>query len=314
MLLSKFDLTHIDCNLPIALAVSGGPDSLAMLYMFYEAKLDIVILTVDHKLRPESRREAEYVAAISQKLGLKHYILEWDHPVITNNIHKQAREARYNLMIEWCIENNVHTLCTAHHEDDRFEHLLMKIYRGAGVLGLLDHEVINFGGIKIARPMFHFSKQELIAYLESRNVSYIDDRSNYDPQYLRSNIRKWIQSMPPELDYELFKKRALNTKSNLARAGNVIQKAFDAALSEVELDQFNNKAVIYSLPKDEEVGIMLLSHILPIIGDRENTPRMESMVRLYRSLSSEKNLIKTLSYCIIKKKNNIITILREKRE
>jgi tRNA(Ile)-lysidine synthase len=92
-MLSKLNLNILG-NEPIALAVSGGPDSMAMLHMLHEKGVKLIALTVNHNLRLEAIEEAQYVASICKELGYKHVILEWKHEGITSNVHDQARDAR----------------------------------------------------------------------------------------------------------------------------------------------------------------------------------------------------------------------------
>jgi tRNA(Ile)-lysidine synthetase-like protein len=224
-------------ELPTALAVSGGPDSMAMLYMMHELNIQFTVLTVNHNLRPDALEEAEYVSSVCQKLGVPHVILEWQHDGVTSNVHDRARNARYGLMVDWCHKNNIKTLCTAHHMDDRMEHLFIRLYRGAGLLGLVDNEKMMYDGINITRPMFAFTKKELIDYLHEHQIKYCEDKSNSDPKYLRTNIRKWLDAMPPELELDLFRKRVISVKENLYRASRVINRIFEEEMQKVVVEE-----------------------------------------------------------------------------
>ena len=122
----------------IGLAVSGGPDSLALLLLAAEARpLLVEAATVDHGLRPESRAEAEMVAKVCERLGVPHRILTatWDEKPATA-IQERARMMRYRLLGEWVRERGLTALLTAHHVDDQAETFLMRLARGAGVKGL----------------------------------------------------------------------------------------------------------------------------------------------------------------------------------
>ena len=309
MMHSKLNFNIIN-SYPIALAVSGGADSMAMLYMMHENGLRLTAaLTVNHNLRPEAQEEAEYVASICAKLGVEHMTLQWEHEGVTSNVHDLARDARYQLMTDWCNANGVQTLCTAHHMDDRIEHFFIKVSRGAGLLGLIDHEEMLYNGVTIARPMFAFTKQELIDYLDERKIKYCEDKSNFDPKYLRTNIRKWLDAMPPELDSTLFKRRVIGVKENLARAAGVINRLFDEAMKMVLFE--NDIARIDTFPVDEEIAIMMLAHILPKISGEKDSPRMESMKRLYESLVRNNTSKTTLCGCIIEKKSEVIYVRKE---
>jgi len=118
--------------------VSGGPDSLALLLLAAAARPGLVeAATVDHALRPESRVEAEAVAAVCERLGVPHSILtaEWKEKPETA-IQDRARKVRYSLLSQWAIDQKLPALVTGHHLDDQAETLLMRLLRGAGVKGL----------------------------------------------------------------------------------------------------------------------------------------------------------------------------------
>jgi len=310
-MLSKLNLNILG-NAHVALAVSGGPDSIAMLHMMHEKDVKFIVLTVNHNLRAESLGEAKHVASICKNLGIKHVILDWNHEGITSNIHDQARDARYSLMTDWCKAHNIKILCTAHHMDDRVEHFFVRVSRGAGLLGLIDHEAMLYNGVMIARPMFAFTKSELLEYLQIKGVKYCEDKSNLDSKYLRTNIRKWLDAMPLELAPELFRKRVIGVKENLARASKVIQRIFDEEMSKVifEGGGASLRATIPSLPEDEEIAIMILSHILPQVSGQKDPPRMESLKKLYELLQNYTSKT-TLCGCIIEKKKNRIIVSKE---
>src|SRR4051794_20667325 len=122
----------------IGIAVSGGPDSLALLLLAAAArpgKIDAA--TVDHGLRPGSREEAEMVAGVCAILGVPHAILtaQWENRPISA-IQERAREERYRLLAHWAKERELDAIATAHHLDDQAETLLMRLARGSGVRGL----------------------------------------------------------------------------------------------------------------------------------------------------------------------------------
>ena len=284
---------------------------MAMLYMMHEHGVKFTALTVNHNLRPEALEEANHVASICKELGVQHVILEWKHDGVTSNVHDRARDARYNLMTNWCNDQNIKTLCTAHHMDDRIEHFFIRVSRGAGLLGLIDYEEMPYNDVIIIRPMFAFTKQELLDYLHERKIKYFEDKSNLDTKYLRTNIRKWLDSMPVELDPQLFRRRVIGVKENLGRAAKLVQRLFEEEMKKVVMDA--STATIFSLPQDEEIAIMMFSHILPMISREQDSPRMDSMKRLYNKLIENNASKTTLCGCIIEKKKDKIIISRESR-
>lgn len=283
----------------IALGISGGPDSLAMLYLLHEKGIKFTALTIDHNLRKESEEEAKYVSSLCKDLGIEHHILKWNHDGVTSNIHDKARKARYQLMTDFCSKNNIEALATAHHRDDRIENFFIRIHQGAGLFGLIDKDHIIYNGINIIRPLFDAKKSELIEYLNKNNIKYFEDPSNEDPKYLRSNIRKWISTMPKELEPELFKKRIISVKHNLERASELVNRIFKEDLDSNTFFSEAGFTGIGDLNSDREIAYLFLSKVLSITGNSDELIRLKSLENLYNRMVEgiEKN---TLAGCIIK--------------
>ena len=124
----------------VAVGVSGGADSLALLLLMDELLRPlgrrVAALTVDHGLRKESRAEAEYVAGVAAARGIEHHILTWQGDKPRSGVEEAARTARYALLCSWCHEHGVETLCMAHHQQDQAETFLIRLQRGSGLTGL----------------------------------------------------------------------------------------------------------------------------------------------------------------------------------
>jgi len=181
----------------IGIAVSGGPDSLALLLLAAAARPgDIEAATVDHGLRPESADEAAMVASLCAKLNLPHQVLVADWSELpTANIQAEARAMRYRLLNDWAIERGLPAIATAHHADDQAETLLMRLVRGAGVGGLggtrarrpLSEEVM------LIRPLLRWRKAELAGLIADAGIEAVDDPANIDPRHDRSRIRQFLR-------------------------------------------------------------------------------------------------------------------------
>jgi len=182
----------------VGIAVSGGPDSLALLLLANAARPGrIEAATVDHGLRPESADEAAMVADLCGKLGVAHRTLVADWPEAPEaNVQAAARAMRYRLLNEWAIERKLRAIATAHHADDQAETLLMRLLRGAGVGGLggtrkkraLSEEVL------LIRPLLGWRKSDLESLASSAGLVPVDDPSNRDPKHDRSRIRQLLSS------------------------------------------------------------------------------------------------------------------------
>jgi tRNA(Ile)-lysidine synthase len=179
----------------LAVAVSGGPDSLALLLLAAAARPgEIIAATVDHGLRDGSRAEAEMVAALCQRIGVPHEILTatWKEEP-TTAIQERARIMRYRLLAGWAKRHAINVLLSAHHADDQAETFLMRLVRGSGVRGLSAmRPVRRFPGLGIAvvRPLLGWRRSELAEVLAAAGVTAAADPSNDDEQFERVRMRK----------------------------------------------------------------------------------------------------------------------------
>jgi tRNA(Ile)-lysidine synthase len=189
----------------VALAVSGGSDSTALMVLMAEwigqtgrSPETCTVLTVDHRLRAESASEAAAVARQASALGLRHATLVWDGDKPRTGLQAAARAARYRLMADYARAHGIGTICTAHTQDDQAETLLMRLARGSGLdglsamvpIGALPNSV-SFDGdrLRIARPLLEVSKARLQAILRQRGIAWIEDPSNASPAFERVRLR-----------------------------------------------------------------------------------------------------------------------------
>ena len=179
----------------ILLAVSGGPDSLALLILAAETMPGAIFaVTIDHQLRPESAAEATFVAMSCAELAVPHATLTPAVP-ITGNIQSAARVARYQLLEQTADDQNCTLIATAHHGDDQLETILMRLARGSGIDGM---SAIRASNGRIIRPLLGFSKSELEEICLSAGIEPVRDPSNENEDYDRVAIRKWLgQSSHP---------------------------------------------------------------------------------------------------------------------
>ena len=182
----------------LLLAVSGGPDSIALLYLAVRWRAsaprrpELHVATVDHRLRPEAAAEAGMVAAAAAGYGLPHATLAWVGPKPTGGIQEKAREARYRLLASHARAIGAPFLLTAHHADDQAETVLMRLGRGSGVTGLAAMRRVSplAGGVALARPLLERTKEELLAICAAAALVFIADPSNEDPAYHRVRLRR----------------------------------------------------------------------------------------------------------------------------
>lgn len=181
----------------IALAVSGGADSTALMVLFADwlrqhgrDPAAHTVLTVDHRLRPESEAEARTVATLAASHGFRHATLVWEGPKPQTGLQAAARETRYRLMGDYVRAHGLAALFTAHTLDDQAETLLMRLARGSGLDGLTGMApVTRLGGVRLVRPLLDVPKSRLLATLRQRAMPWIEDPSNQSPAFERTRLR-----------------------------------------------------------------------------------------------------------------------------
>lgn len=179
----------------IALAVSGGADSMAMLLLASAAFPGCVVAaTVDHGLRPEAADEAAMVAQLCAQLGVPHATLTPADPITGNNLQSQARAARYDALFGWMQQLDAYLLLTAHHADDQAETLLMRLNRASGVAGLSGIRPVRRDIRPVLRPLLGWRRTELRAIIAASGASWVDDPTNADPHHDRTRFRDLLAS------------------------------------------------------------------------------------------------------------------------
>ena len=187
----------------LAVAVSGGPDSLALLLLACAAFPGrILAATVDHGLRADNAKEAEFVASVCVGLGVPHAILSDPGRTIEGaNLQAEARELRYRLLAEWAAKGAALWLATAHHLDDQAETVLMRLARGSGLSGLAAVRASRpEPPLTVVRPLLGWRRQELAAIVAGAGLAAVDDPSNRSDAHDRTRFRALLADsalLPP---------------------------------------------------------------------------------------------------------------------
>ena len=212
----------------LLIAVSGGPDSVALLVLLarWRASLDrgpkLTGVTVDHGLRPQSRREAAAVKALAESFDVPHRAVRWRGEKPASGVQEAAREARYRLLAEAARKDGARHIAVAHTLDDQAETVLLRLARGSGVAGLGAMARVSplpasgESEIKLVRPFLGLPKVRLIATLRAADIAFADDPSNRDPRYTRARLRQ----MAPDLAAEGLGAEALAQLAARARRAN----------------------------------------------------------------------------------------------
>jgi tRNA(Ile)-lysidine synthase len=217
----------------LVLAVSGGPDSIALMWLAARWRRALargprlVAVTVDHGLRAEAAAEAREVKRLARTLELEHRTLRWTGPKPKAGLPAAARSARYRLLAKAARQSGATHILTAHTRDDQAETLLMRLLRGSGIAGLAAMaRESERDGVLLARPLLDVSKSQLIATLDKAKLGFADDPTNRDPRFTRPRLR----ALMPALAAEGGDPRNLaRLASRLARANAAVEVLADGA-------------------------------------------------------------------------------------
>lgn len=184
----------------ILLAVSGGPDSTALMHAALSAGGRVQVATVDHGLRAGSAAEAEGVGRLAAELGLVHTILTWEAPRRDSGIQAAARDARYKLLADHAARIGAGLVLTAHTLDDQAETVLMRLIAGSSPSGLagMRGERPLAPGIRLVRPFLDIPKADLVAYCERNGLPFLRDPSNADERFARARLRRLLPVLAEE--------------------------------------------------------------------------------------------------------------------
>ena len=217
----------------ILVAVSGGPDSTALLYLAARWRAgrttgpELIAATVDHGLRVESASEAEAVGVFASRLGVSHRILVWRGAKPAHGIQEAAREARYGLLADAARQAGATAIALAHTRDDQAETVLFRLARGSGVSGLsgMRGDAARHG-LALLRPFLDLPKARLVATLEAAGIAFVRDPTNADTRYARPRLRGMAEALAGE---GLDARRLAGLARRIARADHALEVTTDAA-------------------------------------------------------------------------------------
>ncbi|WP_158586826.1 tRNA lysidine(34) synthetase TilS [Aurantiacibacter zhengii] len=245
----------------IGLAVSGGPDSMAMLLLAHEAiPSGFEVGTVDHGLRPEAKDECALVVAACEERGVPCEVLTVT--IAEGNVQAKAREARYFALDLWAQRRGLAVVATAHHADDQAETLLMRLNRGSGVSGLagvreyvwpLGHE------LPVIRPLLRFRRAELDGVIKTAGLTVAQDPSNHDDRFDRVRMRQALS----EADW-LDPLALSRSASHLAEADEALDSQTNAAVRD-HVTRYSDR-VECSSPPNRAIALRVIDRIIGWLG------------------------------------------------
>lgn len=274
----------------IAVAVSGGPDSLALMHLLHDwvserhGKLEV--LTVDHALRPESRAEAEQVGRWCDVLkNAHHHVLTWRPPEGLVAVQETARVHRYAMMEEKCRELGILHLALAHHQDDQAETFFLRLAAGSGPDGLCGMSgVRETGHLRLIRPLLSVPKSVLYDTCRTYQQDWFEDPSNAQKKYARGRLRGTMTALGAE---GFTPSRLTQTMAQLARARNALQE--DTARAAVRAVRLYPEGYAFldveALGRyNAEIRARVLRRLLMTVSGESYVPRTEQLDRLYELL------------------------------
>lgn len=301
-----------------AIAVSGGPDSLALAYC---AKIysdqnnnQSFFLIIDHGIRKNSAAEAKSVQKNLLKINSISKILKVKKK-IRKGIQKNARDERYKLMNDFCKKNKILFLLTAHHLDDQIENFYIRLSRGSGLYGLSSMKIheTNKNNINIIRPFLHLSKKELVYTATKVFTTFVKDPSNSNDLFLRSRIRKLKSSLAKE---GLDQTRILKTITNLNTAKDAIDfYVKQSHKKHIRLVQKNKITIDKQLFLNQpmEITYRVMSELIRNKSKKEYPPRAKGLEHLISSIKGKKFSKVTLGGFVFSLDKNKIIMSKENR-
>jgi tRNA(Ile)-lysidine synthase len=300
----------------IAVAVSGGPDSMALCLLLHAwakpQRKTIAALIIDHGLRPESMAEAAQTANWLSARGIAQHILRWEHAGINGNILARARQARRDLIAGFCHAHGITHVLTGHHQGDVAENLLLRLERGSGLFGLAAMPpVAHSHGIYWVRPLLSVPKAALIDYLQHQGQDYVRDPSNDLPRFARARIRQRQDALLGlGLDYAVL----AETAQRLLPARQAIMASMrDLAEKCVQFTVYLGAVLQLDIWRQAlpEIRERLLGELLAQCGGQDYPPRYASLQSLAAQLMTAAAGQKTLGGCVVVWADGAASVYRE---
>ncbi len=304
----------------VALAVSGGVDSLALMVLVAKWRQQqtkpakFTVFSVDHGLRPAAKLETKFVADTARALGLEAQVLTGTIEAPETGLQVKARALRYGLIGEAMDQLGISTLLTGHHVDDQAETILMRLARGSGVGGLGGMATQSVrDDIFLFRPLLNVTREQLEHFVEDLDYSPVDDPSNKSLDFERV---RWRQIMPQLCDAGL-------TSDMIGLSAKRLRRADDALRHWAEHEYEQNFVIdpfgcvyfdVQALIKQPvELGVRLLARALGDAGGVSQTASLAQLEALHDHFTSGLYSFKglTLGGCGIKVKQNVGQIFRE---
>ncbi len=297
-------------------AVSGGPDSLALVALTNEyknsKKVKFHYVLVDHNIRKNSHQEAKKVGSILKKKKIDLKII-LNKKKILRNIQSEARNIRYDILKNYCLKNRITTILTAHNLEDQVETFFIRLSRGSGLKGLSAMKPLRKidSKLTLCRPLLDVRKNFLIRISKNTFGKYIKDPSNKDEKYLRTKIRNLKKPLENSgVKYEQIFKSIQNLSFSRSTLDNYFEKIFK------KLINVRNNQVKINFKKfnklNNDVKIALINQSIKKIKKNYYDLRSRKVENLIKNLSRNNFKKSTLGGCIFFKKDSNLCLKQEK--
>ncbi len=311
----KFEKSFkIDTNFIVA--VSGGPDSLALAFLTklysYKKNLDPRYFIIDHKLRKESTYEAHKVKRILKSLNINSQVLTWKGKKPMSNTQSLARSKRYELLFSKCKKLKISNLVLGHHIDDLIENFFLRMARGSGLKGLVSLGTnTQIENINLIRPLIKFEKRDLIFLSKFIFNFYVDDPTNNDIKFNRIKVRNLIKEFE---DFGLDKKKFQLTIENLKKSDQSIKFYVEKNKRENSINNYKKNELILKenfFDNSHEVIFRSLSDLIHLVGKKPNFVRGKKIENILKKIKKLKLRKETLGGCVIKMVNHTVILTKE---
>ena len=298
-------------------AVSGGPDSLALValtkaYTFCK-KTKFYYVLIDHNIRKNSGQEAKKVQNILKKKNLKlRFFL--NKKKIIKNIQAEARNVRYDILKNFCIKNSIKVILTGHNLEDQVETFLIRLSRGSGLKGLSAMKPLSKinSQVSLFRPLLDAQKQSLEKISKNIFGTYLKDPSNKNKKYLRSKIRNLKKPLEKSgIKYEKIFKSIQNLSQSKITLEQHLNKIFKKLIIKANNEIFINFKNYKDLNMDTKIA--LINHSVKQLKSNYYDLRSKKVENLISSLDKKGFKNSTLGGCIFFKKGEYLRLKVEKR-
>lgn len=300
---------------PIVLGVSGGSDSLCMLYLLHEAAIPVIVAHYNHHLRPEADQEARRVEQWVKELGLPFHYGERENSAHINE--EIARQKRYEFLFKIAQQENAQAVAVAHNADDQVETILLHILRGSGLSGLKGMAFYSLPNawsreIALVRPLLSTWRREINEFIEARNLSPNIDRSNFDVSIMRNKIRQelipHLQTYSPQIKRllwqmaEILYDEEMFIETYVNRAWEVCFIKKDRHQIELNADQFIKqeitiqrrlvrRAISMLIPSLRDIDFGIVDRFILFCGRKKKYLNADLGERLYFSKIDNRAII-----------------------